>query len=423
LNKPTTLLQDGADWSGRLEQAVTALIGLFVFLTPFPHTTALKEATFYLPLAGMLVLALSKKKVFSWTTPLALPFAMLAAWGAAGLFCAVDRPNTAHDLMSHLLRYYAVYFLVVQFYPSQKGFDTLARIIVVSTTLFSVGAIVYFYPVLGHALSERLGHSERYSFFEMSANYMCFPTVFAAILAFKLMIREKRAGARVLLGIALLSVLSATTLTQTRGGIMALAAGMVILFLTDRRRLLLVLAGLSAGAVIFFAVPDATSRFSPRGFLGNERFSMIHMYLEMVQERPLSGVGFGMENLQKRDYMRPYYDRVPESYRDSGFHVSPHNFYLDVTVRLGVVGLFLYLAIAVIAWAMALQVSRRNPGDGLCMLAAWTALLLQAFVADASFGAPAIVFYLHLAMITILWKESREIPAAGGRPDAVRPHV
>ena len=186
-----SLLHDGADWSRRLEQTVTVLIGLFVFFTPFPHTTALKEATFYLPLAGMLVLALSKKKAFSWSTPLALPFALLAAWGAVGLFFALDRPNTLHDIVSHLLKYYAVYFLVVQFYPSQKGFDTLARIIVASTALFSVGAIVYYYPILGHALSERLGHSEQYSFFEMSANYMCFATVFAAILAFNLLLKEK----------------------------------------------------------------------------------------------------------------------------------------------------------------------------------------------------------------------------------------
>ena len=35
--------------------------------------------------------------------------------------------------------------------------------------------------------------------------------------------------------------------------------------------------------------------------------------------------------------------------------------------------------------------------------------LIQAFFADASFGAPAIVFYLHLAMITILWRETCEI--------------
>jgi O-antigen ligase len=416
------LLHDGVDRSRRLEQAVTALIGLFVFFTPFPHTTAIKEMTFYLPLAGMLVLAFSKKRVFSWSTPLTMPFAVLAAWSAVGLLFALDRPNTFHDIVSHLLKYYAVYFLVVQFYPSHKGFDTLARIIVTSTALFSVGAIVYYYPVLGHDFSERLGHSEQYSFFEMSANYMCFATVFAAILAFNMLLKEKRPGARVLLGAALVSVLAATLLTQTRGGVIALAAGLVVLFLSDRRRLLVVLASLCTFVIVLFASPESGARFSPQGILGNERISMIHMYLEMAQERPFAGIGFGMEILQKQDYMKQYYDRVPESYRDSGFHVSPHNLYLDVLVRLGVVGLLLYLAIAVIAFAMALKVMRSTRDDGLCMLAAWTALLLQAVVADASFGAPAIVFYLNLAMITILWKESSESPAADGRLDAVRLH-
>jgi len=407
LNKPTTLLDEGADRPGRLEQAVTVMVGLFVFLTPFPHTTALKEATFYLPLAGMLVLALWKKKTFSWSTPLALPFAMLAAWGAAGLFFALDRPNTLYDLVSQLLKYYAVYFLVVQFYPSQKGFDTLARIIVSSTAIFSVGAIVYFYPVLGHAFSERLGHSKQYSFFEMSTNYMCFATIFAAILASNLLLKEKRAGVRALLGVALVSVMAATMLTQTRGALIAIVVGVVVLFLSDRRRLMAVLAGFGIFVMVLFASPESGTRFSPQGILGNERISMIRMYLEMVQERPVAGIGFGMEILQRQDYMKQYYDRVPESYRDSGFHVSPHNLYLDVLVRLGVVGLLLYLAIAVIAFRMTLQASRRNPGDGLCMLAAWTALLIQAFFADASFGAPAIVFYLNLAMITILWKAAQ----------------
>jgi len=45
------LLHDGAEWPRRLEQTVTVMIGLFVFLTPFPHTTALKEMTFYVSLS------------------------------------------------------------------------------------------------------------------------------------------------------------------------------------------------------------------------------------------------------------------------------------------------------------------------------------------------------------------------------------
>jgi len=192
---------------------------------------------------------------------------------------------------------------------------------------------------------------------------------------------------------------------------------MVALFLNDRKRQAAVLAGLGIFVVVLFASPGSGVRFSPQGILGNERISMTHMYLQMVEERPVAGIGFGMEILQRQDYMKQYHDRVPENFRDSGFHVSPHNLYLDVLVRLGVVGLFLYLAIAVIAWTMALQVRRRNPGDGLCMLAAWAALLIQAFFADASFGVPAIVFYLHLAMITILWKATRsaeESPSKGG---------
>ena len=84
---------------------------------------------------------------------------------------------------------------MVQFYPSQKGFDTLARIIVASTALFSVGAIVYFYPILGHSFSERLGHSEQYSFFEMSANYMGFVTVFAALLSMNQLFQRGPRGA------------------------------------------------------------------------------------------------------------------------------------------------------------------------------------------------------------------------------------
>lgn len=409
MNEATTLLDDGADGARRLEQTVTLLVGLFVFLNPFPHTTALKEMTLYVPLAGSLYLALSKKRAFSWSTPLVWPFALLAAWGAAGIFFAVDRQNTVYDLVSQLLKYYAVYFLVVQFYPAQKGFDTLARIVVASTALFSIGAIVYFYPVLGHVFSERLGHSKQYSFFEMSANYMCFATVFAAILAFNLLRKGKTAGARVFAGTALVAALAATLLTQTRGALIALVAGFVVLFLSDRRRLMVVLAGFGMFVMVLFASPESGARFSPQGILGNERITILHMYMEMVEDRPLAGIGFGMEILQDREFLRPYYERsVPEPSRDEAFHVSPHNLYLDVLVRLGGVGLCLYLWIAAVAFAMTWKAMPGNRGDGLCMLAAWSAFLIQALFSDASFGTPAIVFYLHLAMITILWRASRE---------------
>jgi O-antigen ligase len=409
LNKPMNLLHDGADWSRRLEQTVTVLIGLFVFFTPFPHTTAIKELTFYVPLAGMLVLALSRKKAFSWSTPLVLPFSLLAAWGAAGLFFALDRPNTLHDIVSHLLKYYAVYFLVVQFYPSQKGFDTLARIIVASTALFSVGAIVYYYPVLGHSFSERLGHSGRFSFFEMSANYLGFATVFAALLSMNQFFKEDRGALKALLALCFIATVTATLLTQTRGAVIALVLAVTLFGMSYRRGLVIAVLLPVLIAAVIFASTGSRERFSMKSMQSNERIGIVLMYWEMIKERPVKGIGFGMEMLQKKEFMRPYYERVPEADRDPGFHVSPHNFYLDVTVRLGVVGLLLYLGIIFTAFRMTWQsrgssAESTDKSDTLCLAASFGAVLVQSIFADSSFGPPAIVFYLHLAMITILWK-------------------
>jgi O-antigen ligase len=420
-----SLLHDGADWSKRLEQTVTVLIGLFVFFTPFPHTTAIKEMTFYLPLAGMLVLALSKKRVFSWATPLTMPFAVLAAWSAVGLLFALDRPNTFHDILSHLLKYYAVYFLVVQFYSSQKGFDTLARIIVASTALFSVGAIVYYYPVLGHSFSERLGHSGRFSFFEMSANYMGFVTVFAALLSMNQFFKEDHRALKALLALCFIATVTATLLTQTRGAVIALVLAVILFAVSNRRGLVIAVLLPVLIAAVIFASTGSRERFSVKSMQSNERIGIVLMYLEMIKEHPVKGIGFGMELLQKKEFMTPYYERVPEADRDPGFHVSPHNFYLDVTVRLGVVGLLLYLGIILTAFRMTWQsrgssAESTDRSDTLCLAASFGAVLVQSIFADASFGAPAIVFYLHLAMITILWRTARRVGAspspAGGNP-------
>jgi O-antigen ligase len=418
LNRAITYFLDGADWPRRLEQTVTVLIGLFVFFTPFPHTTAIKEMTFYLPLAGMLYLAFSKKRVFSWMTPLTMPFAVLAAWCAVGFLFALDRPNTFHDILTHLLKYYAVYFLVVQFYPSQRGFDTLARIIVTSTALFSAGAIVYFYPVLGHSFSERLGHSGRFSFFEMSANYMGFVTVFAAMLSANQFFKEDHKALKALLVLCFVSTVTATLLTQTRGAIIALALAIILFGMSNRRGLVLAVLLSVLIASVIFAPSGLRERFSLKRMQNSERIGIVLMYWEMIKEHPVKGIGFGMELLQNKEFMTPYYERVPEADRDPGFHVSPHNFYLDVAVRLGVVGLLLYLGIIFAALRMAWlargsTATSTNKSDSLCLAASFVVFLVQSIFADSSFGAPAIVFYLHLAMITILWKGSREIPAAG----------
>jgi len=406
-------------WSSRLGpigvQGVAWLLGAFIFFNPIPHTTAVKEILFYASLGAFLCLAAGRVVRPGLRSPFSWLFLLIVLWGLAGLGFALDRGNSLHDLFVHLIKLMVLYLLLVQFFPSRRHVEWLHAVVVLSVTLFCVGGLVYYYVILGHDLTERFGHSLRYSFYEMSANYMGYSTVFAASLALASALREQRRALRIGFGLCFLILVVATLLTQTRGAILALLLVIIVPLLSEKRWVLL-------GALILFCLgtlmaTGKSDRFDARQFLHNERLGTSLMYLELVKDHPVTGIGFGMELLQQKEFLEPYYNRVPKEYRDPAFRVSPHSLYLDVTVRLGVVGLVLYLAVITTALRLLVRTLRGATdgwlrGEALCLLAAFAAYLLQALFADASFGSPAVVFYLQLALITILYRLVPAPPSA-----------
>jgi hypothetical protein len=62
------------------------LMGIFLFFTPFSHTTAIKEICFYLSVFIVLILICFNKINFSFKSPLTLPFALFTIWAFIGLF-------------------------------------------------------------------------------------------------------------------------------------------------------------------------------------------------------------------------------------------------------------------------------------------------------------------------------------------------
>ncbi|OPY92365.1 MAG: O-Antigen ligase [Syntrophaceae bacterium PtaU1.Bin231] len=403
------------------------LIGLFVFLNPFPRATAPKEVAFYGALAVALYLVASGRREIPWRTPLSIPLLLLILWSAAGIVFALDKPHSLHDVLFHLVKYVVVALLLVAVYPTRRHLQTLSRIVILSTATFVTASMIHFYLVLDHGFADRLGysleHSGRHSFFEISANYMGFMTVFAAMLSINQYLREYRRTMKAVLALCFILTVAATLLTQSRGALIGLVSAILFFGMRNRRELLLsVLLPLLAAAFIFGG-SESHERISIKSLLSNERIGIALMYGEIIKEHPVVGIGFGMERLQNKEFMTTYYERVPETYQDPAFNVSPHNFYVDVTVRLGFIGLLLYGSIIVTASRMAWRCigHAADPGarnDAICLVASFGAFLVQAFFADAAFGAQAIVFYMHLAMIAILWKETCENLPAGERAAA-----
>lgn len=398
------------------------LTGLFVFLNPFPRATAPKEFAFYGALAVALYLVASGRRKLSWRTPLATPLLLLILWSAVGIVFALDKPNSLHDVLFHLVKYVAVALLLVAVYPTRRHLQTLSWIVILSTALFVTAAMIHFYLVLDHGFADRLGYSgasSRPGFFEMSSNYMGFITVFAAALSMNQYLREGRNTVKALLALCFIVTVAATLLTQTRGAVIGLVLAILFFGMRNRKELLLAVLLPILVAAFIFAGAESRERISMKSLQSNERIGIALMYGEIIKEHPVMGIGFGMERLQNKEFMTPYYERVPEKYRDPAFNMSPHNFYVDIAVRIGFVGLLLYGGIIVTVLRMAWRSLSHATGpgarnDALCLVASFGAFLVQAFFADASFGAPAIVFYLHLAMITILWQQSFQVPTGDG---------
>lgn len=404
---PTDQVKKGNRIFKFLKQSVPILIGIFIFFNPFPHTTTIKEICFYLPALIVFLLMIFRKIDFSFRTPLAIPFALFALWSFTGLFFALDKPNSIHDFYAHLLEYIALYYILFNFFQSRKQVICLVWIIVVSVCLFSIGGMIYFYLVLGNALSTR------YGFTEMSINYTGFATVFAIILSLHQLTREARLYRKAALLICFLGTFTATLLTQTRGAIIALAFSFIALLIATiiNNKKVLILSSLALLIMIgtIVIIPDLRNRFNIDLILDNERLAMNRLYMEVVRDYPIAGTGFGMQILQDKKFLNTYNARVPVRYRQETLLVPTHNLLMDITVRLGLVGLLLYLYIIFAFFQMGWRTIKYGKDDfiegwGVCLMISLLSVLIQGMFADASFGPQVVVFYTILAMMTILWR-------------------
>jgi putative inorganic carbon (HCO3(-)) transporter len=408
---PTDQVKKGNKIFELLKQSVPILTGIFIFFNPFPHTTTIKEICFYLPALIVFLLLIFKKVDFSFKTPLSIPFALFVLWGFLGLFFALNKPNSIHDFYAHLLEYLALYYILFNFFQSRKRLICLVWIIIVSVCLFSIGGMIYFYLVLGNALSTR------YGFTEMSINYTGFATVFAIILSLHQFTREARLYRKAALLICFLGTFTATLLTQTRGAIIALAFSFIALLIATviNNKKVLILSSLALLIMIgtIVIIPDLRNRFNIDLILDNERLAMNRLYMEVVRDYPIAGTGFGMQILQDKKFLNTYNARVPVRYRQETLLVPTHNLLMDITVRLGLVGLLLYLYIIFAFFRMGWRTIKYGKDDfiegwGVCLMISLLSVLIQGMFADASFGPQVVVFYMILAMMTILWRLNME---------------
>ena len=428
-----------------LNGGVFWLMGIFIFFNPFPHTTSIQEISFYLSVFLVVLGIIAGKIPFSFKSPLSLPLILFTLWAALGLIFALDKENSLHDFYSHLLKYLMLYYMLINAFNSKKRLEWLSWIIIVSATLFCVGALGYEYLILGeNEETTRFG----VRFVQNHTNLMGVITLFAAILSTHHLAEKRRTWPyRSLFVFCLLALLAVTVLTQSRSNFVAMGMVAVILLSKYKKALL-------AFAVIFVLIVCLTP-MKERFFLSESkidskasilhRISIAYISCEIIKDYPIFGTGFGIKTFQNRKVIDPkaYNARLPKKYRmdvwaqrfphlkayeeelrknsgtdegspgESGIieylFKRPHNMFLIIGVRMGLVGLLFFLYLWFIAGKMCWKAMRHGTNDflkgwGHCVMAAYVMFLVKGSLDPIFTHLTEVALFTILAMITIVWK-------------------
>jgi O-antigen ligase len=385
---------------------------MFIFCKPFPYTTAITNISFYLAIGIAAFLMIFNPGAFTFKTPFTYPLVIFFLWCLLSIFWALNVENTINDVRAHLLNHIIFYFLLINFFNSRKRLETLAWIIVLSAAFFSVSGTVYYYVILGDPIqSFRFGcgmSNGANASTELPTNFIGTLNITAILFCLYFFYRSSSLYRRMVVILCALASFVAIILTQSRATLAAFViAGGTMLLLRKKTLLPIFLVAI----IILIFVTPLKNRMD--AFTIKERLKINYVACEVLKDYPLKGIGFGMLTFKNSINKEAYVNKLPQRDRPAEIY-GPHNWLLDIAVRVGLIGLILFLAILFVFVKMCWKTIRHARDDGIRRWGIYVAIAFLAYfimgLAEPLFyyKASAMMFYILLAMITILSSLNRE---------------
>jgi O-antigen ligase len=392
---------------------------MFIFCKPFPYTTAITNISFYLAIGIAVFLMIFSPGAFTFKTPFTYPLIIFFLWSLLSIFWALNVENTIHDVRAHLLNHIIFYFLLINFFNSRKRLDILAWIIVSSAVFFSVSGMVYYYVILGNPIqSYRLGCGMikgANASTELPTNFIGTLNITAILFCLYFFFQSSSLYRRIAIILCAVASFVAIILTQSRATLAAFViAGGTMLLLRKKRFLPIFLVAI---ITLIFVTPFKNRLDT---FTIKERFKINYVAYEVLKEYPLKGIGFGMLTFKNSINKETYINKLPD-YRPAEIQCA-HNWLLDIAVRVGLIGLILFLAILFVFVKRCWKIIRYARDNVIRNWGVYVAIAsLAYFVMGLTeplflFRASAMMFYILLGMITILSNLNHETQCITAKP-------
>jgi O-antigen ligase len=295
--------------------------------------------------------------------------AALLTWFTMSLFWAAD----ANAVLGDLWHWYAVVLLMLVVATTMRTAGMLRLMLwafvigaalAVAEGLVGGGLTATTANELGAGAETRLGGAQG------DPNFLAAGIVPAMVLSLTLMVTSKSGLVRLSLG-GLLGLLGFGLLaSESRGGLIAVATAILAAFIFFRQRRA-ALGAFTLALIAFAGVwasisPAAWERVTSFGGGGSGRDELWAIALRITGDNPVFGVGLSNYPVVSADYVRqPGALTRVDLILDEAQVV--HNVYLELAAEVGIVGLGLFLLVAILslyaAWRAATGFERRHDDE------------------------------------------------------------
>ncbi|PMQ07806.1 putative O-glycosylation ligase, exosortase A system-associated [Janthinobacterium sp. AD80] len=386
-----------------------------------PHTQGWGFAT-HLPFAFIIAITTMLSLLFTRTpkslplTPISVLLLLFTAWmNVTAPFALL--PSTSWEQWNKVMKIMLMSFVVMMVIRTRRDIVRMVWVL--------VGSIGY-YGVKGGIFTIRSGGTERVwgpeETFIGDNNSLALALIITIPLMYYLQQNTDRRWVRLgLAGAMLLSALAALG-SYSRGGLLAIAAMGLFMWLKSGRKLML-------GALLC-AIAPLLLTFMPERW--SERMDTINTYQDDVSA------------LGRLNAWRMAYNLARDRFLGGGFDVSDasifaryapnpmdvhaaHSIYFQALGEHGFVGLIIYLALGVATWHTAAVIIRRTRGHADLRWAHGLATMSQASVIGFAVGGAFLSllyfdmpYYLMAALIATRIVVEQQLQAA---PPGLRPHA
>lgn len=384
-----------------LKRFIFLLVVVFLFFNTIPGTTTIKEVSFYGSLMLALFVWVVGKEEVELKSPLTIVLFFYCCWASLTLFWTLDVGQTMHDIRAHLIKYVVFYFIFFNFVRTKKMLLVTGGSFVASSLLMSI-YLINRHIIDGLGVFDKMGSY----FSELPVNWVGYSVVVSIAIVFVLIQGEKnRWYYRCGWGGVLAIFYSIIMLTQSRATTIA-AIIVSLLSIANNKKVAIPVF------VLFFAIlvgGPVHKRFGVDGIVNDARVVVNLTSVEIMKDYPF-GVGYGIEIYGKHLDLDKYNKRVEDKFKMKKVLLKdPHSILFSIGVRLGVVGLALFVAVLTKFLLMCLRMIRQKEDDfsrtwSLAIVAGFAGFMIIAFCEPATSHLVDTIFYTLLAMGACVWR-------------------